>query len=69
MKILRALYVRYKDLGELTKKYSNLPESYIKRKMIQVSSGIKRSEVSYVSDLKQNIVFLFDSVLPYAIDF
>lgn len=29
-----------KDVGELTKRYSNLPESYIKRSMRQVHSFI-----------------------------
>jgi len=38
-------YLRdFKKVGELTKKYANFPDSYIKRSMEQVSSQEKKYE-------------------------
>lgn len=69
MRIFRALYVRYKDLGELTKKYSNLPESYIKRKMIQVEYKTPRGFPQYLPRTLQREDYYFDIHRPWTEEF
>lgn len=60
MRFTQILFARIKrdvfeDVGELTKKYSNLPESYIRRSMRQV----------FILDTKKEIIISTDFLIIF----
>ncbi|CAB3372472.1 Hypothetical predicted protein [Cloeon dipterum] len=71
MRLLRALCgpVKGPTIGELTLKYSNLPERYVRRAMRQIEYQTPRGKPQYLNRTLERTIFKFSTNRPWTFEF
>ncbi|KAG8271857.1 39S ribosomal protein L24, mitochondrial [Homalodisca vitripennis] len=69
MRLTRSLLVRFSDLGELTKKYGNFPETYIKRRMEVIEYKTPRGFPQYRAKTLKRMDYYFGEARPWTEEF
>ncbi|XP_075217358.1 mitochondrial ribosomal protein L24 [Lycorma delicatula] len=66
MRITTALRIRFKEVSEITKKYGNFPESYIKRRMLQIEYKTPRGFPQYLPKTLGRKDYYFGEFRPWS---
>uniref|UniRef100_A0A1B6C5X9 Large ribosomal subunit protein uL24m n=1 Tax=Clastoptera arizonana TaxID=38151 RepID=A0A1B6C5X9_9HEMI len=69
MRFTQALFLRFKDIGELTKIYANLPDSFIKRSMEMVEYKTPRGFPQYLPRTLKKKEYYFGKHRPWTSEF